>query len=175
MIQLTKRITSVALSMLMTIFMTSTMSVAHAGSTSANVQSTARISSVCTIATNTINFGNIAQQGSSSAYTVQTENFQVLCSKNAAYTIQIDMGANTSGGARYMVGAVSGQKIQYGICSQDMGVMACNGTTAWNPQVAPHAFTGTGTPQTIPAYVSTNTGYYVPDNYSDTATVTVAY
>jgi spore coat protein U-like protein len=170
-IQLPKWTLSVVLSMALA----STASVAQAGSVSANVQSTAKISSVCTIATNTINFGNIAQQGSSSAYTVQTENFQMLCSKNAPYTIQIDLGANTSGGARYMVGAVSGQKIQYGICSQNMGVMACNAQTAWNPQVPAHAFTGTGTTQTIPAYVSTNTGYYVPDNYSDTATVTVAY
>lgn len=171
--QLYKRTMSVALSM--AISLSAGMSVAHAGSASANVQSTAKIGSVCTIATNTINFGNIAQQGSSPAYTVQTENFQMLCTKNSAYTIQIDDGANTANNTRYMVGAVSGQKIQYGICSQDMGVMACNAQTAWNPQVAPHAFTGTGAMQTINAYVSTNTGYYVPDTYSDTATVTVAY
>lgn len=152
---------------------------AYAGTQSANMQSSATLGSTCTISANTVNFGDLAQKTSNPQVVTATENFQALCTKNTAYTIQIDDGGNTSGNNRYMIGANSGNLVQYGICYTNVvsvSPWSCeSGADSWNPTVPAHAFTGTGVVQNITAYVFAPTGYYVPDTYSDTTTATLSF
>lgn len=151
----------------------------QAGTQNANMQSSATLGSTCSISAITVNFGDLSQKTASPQVVSETETFQALCTKGTAYTIQIDDGANTSGNNRYMIGANSGNLLQYGICYTNVvsvNPWACqSGADSWNPTVPAHAFTGTGTTQSINAYVFAPTGYYVPDNYSDTTTATLSF
>jgi spore coat protein U-like protein len=153
--------------------------VAQAGTQNANMQSSAILGSTCSISAMTVNFGDLSQKTASPQIVSETETFQALCTKGTAYTIQIDDGANTSGNNRYMIGANSGNLIQYGICYTNVvsvSPWSCeSGSDSWNPTVPAHAFTGTGTTQSINAYVFSPTGYYVPDTYSDTTTATLSF
>lgn len=152
---------------------------AQAGTTSANMQTQATLGTTCTISASTVNFGDLSQKTASPQVVTETENFQALCTKNTAYTIQIDDGANTSGNNRYMKGASSGTLLQYGICYTNfvsVNPWSCaSGDDSWNPTVPAHAFTGTGVVQNITAYIFAPTGYYVPDNYTDTTTATLSF
>lgn len=158
-------------------------SVAHAAKTTQSVNVSSSISSTCSIEAGNASLGNLAQTTATSQKVQTNANILVQCTKNTSYTIGINLGANTQSSNRYMKGATSGDLIQYGICSGPNGTVNpwycpadANGSTSWtvSPGIT-HSYIGTGSIQTIPAYIFAPTGYYSPDNYSDTASAILTF
>lgn len=154
----------------------------YAGTATGSTKATAKLSSFCTITAQPINFGNVAGP-TNNLYSSQS-NVSVLCTKNSSYTITLNLGINTQGQTtRNMIGATSGQIVNYMICKTP----SMSGTWGVNDQCAQPWFsigatnyytvtgTGTGVNQSYPMYGVVQTGYYTPDNYSDTITATINY
>lgn len=168
--------TIIGLSICLTSFLTFN---AHAGSTTATTQASALLAKTCTINTGNINFGNLAQHGSSPSLVWATGNVQTLCSKNVSYSIVLSYGNNVdSYNYRRLIGASSSTFIQYTLCQSQSagGVFGTSGgcSVAWRPGY-PLNSTGTGVSQNFTIYALTQTGYYNPDNYSDTIVATLTY
>ena len=155
----------------------------QAGTTTATTQAIAKLQGMCTIATTGISFGNIVAQGSSQlVYSPSAGNVQVLCTKNTSYSIQLGAGAHETNSGRRLKGVNSGDLIMYAICSTPSftgswstgqctaGAWFTDGTFNY-----PVTSNGTGSLQNFPIYGVIQTGYYTPDNYSDTITATISY
>jgi spore coat protein U-like protein len=155
---------------------------ANAGTATGLTKATATLASFCSMTAQPINFGNVAGP-TNNQYSSQS-NVSVLCTKNSSYTITLNLGVNTQGQTtRNMIGAKSGQILNYMICRTP----SMSGTWGVNDQCAQPWFsigatnyytvtgTGTGTSQSYPMYGVVQTGYYTPDNYSDTITATINY
>lgn len=142
---------------------------AFAGSVTTNTQSSASITSFCTISANNLNFGTLP-------FGVRvwvTSSMNVLCTKNTNYTININYGHvdATQPQDGDLVGSAHGDLIDYAITS------TMNGSSKWSNVTGK----GTGAVQTINMYGVAITGLYgkplypTPDNYADTATIVLTY
>lgn len=142
---------------------------AFAGNVTANTQSSASITSFCTVSANNLNFGTIP-------FGVRvwvTTSMSVLCTKNTNYTININYGHvdATQPQDGDLVGSAHGDLIDYAITS------TMNGSSKWSNVTGQ----GSGATQTINMYGVAITGLYgkplypTPDNYADTATIVLTY
>lgn len=159
------------------IFITTLLS-SHAFAIDVNgkTQATATLISSCTVSATDASFGSLNQVGASSQKAQTQSNFSVLCTKGTPFSLQLSLGANTSGGRRYLVGSSTSNQIQYGICAEDLPSNNMNVCSkAWYGTAYPQNYTATGVTQVISAYIYSSTGYYTPDNYSDIATLTLVY
>lgn len=159
--------TAIALAMLMATSLLSQS--AFAGSVTTNTQSSASITSFCTVSANNLNFGTLP-------FGVRvwvTSNMSVLCTKNTNYTININYGHVDASQPQDgdLVGSAHGDLIDYAITS------TMNGSSKWSNVTGK----GTGAVQTINVYGVAITGLYgkplypTPDNYADTATIVLTY
>jgi spore coat protein U-like protein len=159
------------------------ISEANAGALTATTKTSATLQGFCSISTTSIAFGNIAAQGTvQTIYAPSQGNVQILCTKGTSYSIQLNAGSNETNSGRRLRGASSGDLIIYAICptASFSGTWATGQCSAgaWFTDGSynyPINSTGTGSIQNFPAYGVIQTGYYTPDNYSDSITATVSY
>lgn len=144
----------------------------QAANTTNTTKSTATLAASCQVLTNDIDFGVITPATSGS--TDKLGSLQVLCTKQSSYQIVLSLGLN---GNRTLKGVNKGQFIYYSLCQapgwSNSGNSSCtNGY--WLPGY-PRNGTGTGALQTHTIYAYVPNGFYVPDSYTDTTTVTVSF
>lgn len=152
----------------------------QAGSIATNNKAIAILSSTCSITGTNVDFGNLTAIITPTTLWA-TGGVQILCSKNAAYSIQLSLGNNVDpNNWRRMIGASSGALIQYTLCQTQssggtFGTATGGCTVAWRGAQYPKSATGTGAIQNFPVYGWSSTGFYTPDTYSDTITATISY
>lgn len=173
-------ITTLSLSLLPLISSVLISPIAYAGSTTGTTKATATLAKTCNISTGNVNFGNLAQQGSSPSIVWATGTVQTLCSKSTSYSIQLNVGNNLdANNFRRMAGASTGGFIQYTMCQTQSidGVWGSTGgcLVPWRGTQYPVTSVGTGSNQTFTVYAASQTGYYAPDNYADTIVATIVY
>lgn len=173
-----------AFAILIVVLTTSLIQEAHAGTNTASTKATATLGSNCSISATGINFGSITQNGSSQQLWAPSQgSLSILCTNKTTYKIALNMGVNSANDARYLVGDNSGQQVVYTICQSASfsGTLGNGGGCALTWRTSSSGVniqktgTGNGTMQTIPMYGIVNTGYYIPDTYSDTITATLTY
>lgn len=135
-------------------------------------KSNAVLSPSCEVSTSNIDFGVITPATSGSTNTLG--NIQVLCTKQSSYQIFLSLGLN---GNRTLKGINTGQFIYYSLCQapgwNNSGYSNCtNGY--WTPSY-PQNGVGTGSIQTKTIYAYVPNGFYNPDDYTDTAKVTISF
>lgn len=150
-----RKITTTALA-----FLLASNSFADTNST-ATQKATATLNSSCVISVIDIDFGEIAKTGSSRVPS-STGNISLNCSNKLAYKITLNIGVNATGNSPMMIGNISGEKINYGICrysySSGLSNPTCGpDTKGWlnpisNPVYGFITGTGNGIQQNIPIY-----------------------
>lgn len=100
-------------------------------------------------------------------------NITVSCTKDAAFAVGLDDGANASGGARRMVGGTHGEFLVYNLDK------ASSGTSRFGDAVTAQRVTGTGlgsSANTITVYGYITAGQAArADSYTDTVGITVYF
>ena len=147
---------------------------AFAGTTSANFQSTATLSSSCVVSATNVNFGTITPAATGT--TTATGTITSTCSNNVAYSLSISAGSSAAITARTMVGGTAGNtdKLAYNLYTESaLTNVWGDGTTGNGAKVS---LTGTGIAQTSTVFGSLALNQYLkPDTYTDNLTVTLAY
>lgn len=153
---------------------------AHAQSSATNTtKATASLSSSCTFTVSDVNFGDLTPVGSPALQWV-IGSIVATCSRGVSFNVQMGEGKYYDGTYRNMNGTSSSTKLKYTICK----TQKTNGNTwgsssmcvdPWRTTLAQLTATGTGTTQIISMYALTSTGFYTPDSYTDTNTVTLVY
>jgi spore coat protein U-like protein len=118
------------------------------GSSAANVQSTATISSVCTIAAQNLSFGNLVLPLSAQS---ASTSMSVLCSNKASYTVGLTYGGvyGTGGVVALPLTGVSGAN-GYALCTYSAVV---NGTTVTRQtNNSQNCYTTPSLNYTVPSY-----------------------
>lgn len=154
---------------------------AQAGTNTASTKATATLAAQCNISATNINFGNIVGAPGNTVFSA-AGNVSVLCNKNASYILRLNAGVNVYNYGRYLKGAVSGQTMNYAICQTPAftGSWATGNcaTGIWFSD-GPYDYyisgTGTGAVQSYPMYGAIQTGYYTPDDYSDTIQASITF
>jgi spore coat protein U-like protein len=143
---------------------------ANAGSQTANMGMSATVTTVCSLSTTPISFGEVSLSGPTDG----TGTISVTCTDDGTYNVGLDTGANAQAGQRQLVSGSNA--LNYNLYS-DSGY-----STAWGNTVGTNtvAGTGSGSAQTLTVYgqipgsqtLHSGTG---SATYSDTVTVTVYY
>lgn len=146
------------------------LSDSYAASTTANFQTTASLSSTCTISTWTdVIFGTLTP--GSTSYTAN-EAFNTTCTKGTPYTVTTGYG-NAGNSNRYMVGSTKGDKLYYNLYTDTSYTNIYGDGTSGTTKLSG---TGTGNAQTTIIQVKMAPNQYVtPDSYNDSITLTVNY
>ena len=138
---------------------------------------TSKLASACKIDAGDLNFGVIGNTVGESTPT--TSNVNILCTRGTSYSVSVSLGVQGGGVSRVLKGINKGDTFSYSICQEEgWNYQQVNGTRcankAWYSSV-PLTSTGTGLLQTFPMYGYALNGYYTPDNYTDTANITITY
>lgn len=140
------------------------------GNTSANMQTTANVTSSCQLDTWTnVTFGSIAINNTD--YTA-SEAFNVVCTKGSTWTVSVGAG-NGVQTSRYMLGQNSNDKLYYNLYTDtsysNIYGDGTQGTNTFNG-------TGNGNAQTNIIQVKMEPNQFVtPDNYTDNIVLTINY
>ncbi len=136
---------------------------------------TAGISGNCVISAVGISFGDYdAVSANATSPLTGTGSIAVQCTKGASATIDLNGGANASGGVRRMIGG--SDYLQYGIY-QDAAYTTAWGTGVTGGTTETYNSTSTLTTTTLTMYGSVPPGQGAGINslYTDTVTVTINY
>lgn len=168
----------------------SQLAFAQLSTTTANLQSTASVSSTCVITGGSINFGTI-NTGSSTV--TSTGSITTRCTNNTSYNISFSSGSSGNQLARSMTGGASNDTLKYNIYTDSTYQTIIGDGQAGTS----HPLTGTtrahpvtnGKTSAYDVYVSdagyavvwsifgmvASNQYVTPDNYSDNLTITLTY
>lgn len=151
------------------------MQYTNADTIKGTVQSTAQLSSSCTIAATGFSFGNL----NSGVQNVTSGDFNTQCTKGTAYTIKFGWGSNIGTAAQCnqpnpcprMARTDNSDYIPYYIMMPDNYYAAGDGTYGHT-----YSATGTGSLQTLTLNAKTVSNYYAkPGNYIDNLSVSIIY
>lgn len=137
--------------------------------TSHTFQSSATLSSSCTVSATNIDF-TIGSGGDR-----KTGNITTVCSNNLPFVISFNNGLNGNGTTtpkRYLTSNSSSNqdKLYYSLFQNSLQTISLGSVaTNWIRGV------GTGIIQNIPFYADLSTSYVTPDIYTDTVTITLNY
>lgn len=159
------------------LFLLILMNLSVAQTTTTSTKATSKLSSSCKIDAGDLNFGVIGNVVGET--TPATSNVNILCTRGTSYSVSVSLGTQGGGTTRLMRGVNKGDTFNYSICQeQGWSYQVNNGThctgKAWYSSV-PLTSTGLGTQQTFTMYGYTINGYYTPDDYTDTASITITY
>lgn len=151
--------------------------ISFADTTNITAKATSKLASSCRIDVDDLNFGVIGNTVGES--TPSTTNVNILCTRGTSYSVVVSLGTQGGGTSRVMKGISKGDTFSYSICQKEGWMyQQVNGTRcsvkAWYSDV-PLTSTGTGINQIFTMYGYALNGYYTPDNYTDTASVTITY
>jgi spore coat protein U-like protein len=141
---------------------------ADASTSSTSIGVSATVTASCVVGAAPLAFGNYA-----GGILDQTANLSVQCTSGTPYTVGLDNGTGTAASAatRQMTGP-NNQTLGYGVYSDAARTVTWGSTTGTNTISG----TGTGTPQSIPAYGRIPASQAPsPGAYTDTITVTLTY
>lgn len=150
-----------------------------AGNNSSLFKSTSTLSSSCTVSVGNV---NIADLNGTAKDVWTTGSIQTLCTRQTNISIQLSLGNNVdSYNYRQMTGSISGDKIKYTICQTKSantvgwGGPSAGCTSPFRGSSYPLNTSGTGFLQNFNFYLLTQSGFYTPDNYSDTIVTTILF
>lgn len=153
---------------------------AHAQISATNTtKATASVSSSCTFTVNDVDFGDLTPVGAPALQWV-VGSIAATCSRGITFNAQMGEGKYFDSNYRNMNGTSSSTKLKYTICQTQKTTGNAWGSAGvclnpWRTTLAPLTVLGTGKTQTINMYALTSTGFYTPDSYTDTNTVTLVY
>lgn len=147
-----------------------------AGQTTNHFSSNVSLAASCSISADTFDFGDLTAVGSPSTIS-KTLSLNVLCTRNSSFSVLLDSGSNhDASNNRFMKATNSSDLIQYGICKTLVfGTSPYYCGSPWWGSSYTYTATGTGKPQIISGYIFSRTGFYKPDNYSDTVITTILF
>jgi len=147
-----------------------------AGQTTNHFSSNVSLAASCSISADTFDFGDLTAITSPSTIS-KTLSLNVLCTRNSSFSVLLDSGSNhDASNNRFMKAQNSSDVIQYGICktsSFSTSPYYCG--SPWWGTTYTYTATGTGKPQVISGYIFSRTGFYKPNNYSDTVVTTILF
>jgi spore coat protein U-like protein len=153
------------------------INISHAGTITASSKASATLAANCTISVSNFSLGNITASSTSDTtnYVSASGNITATCSKGISYQIFMNNGSYGTTG-RNMKGTSKGDLIPYMICRVNSVIGSQCSDDYWGLDSA-HSLQsiGTGSVQTLPAYIFYKKGFYTPDNYSDTMTATLSF
>jgi spore coat protein U-like protein len=144
--------------------------VAWAATTTGSIAVSATVSTVCTLGTTPLNFGEVALSGATTGATNGTATITVTCTGGGAYSVGLDSGLNNVAAQRNLKSGTN--LLAYGLFTD-----LAHGTV-W--PVAPGvAGTGNAAAQSLTVYGLIAAGLPVVSGsgtpYTDTVTVTITY
>lgn len=150
--------------------------ISFAANTTGTFTSSAKLGGSCTIEANNLDFGDLTAIGSIATVS-KPLTLNVLCSKDMTFNVLLDAGINHDAeNNRLLKAQNSNDVIQYGICQSaafSTAPFACS--TPWWGTSYYYTSTGTGKTQVVSGYIFARTGFYKPDNYSDTVVTTINF
>lgn len=147
-----------------------------AATATSNFTSSANLNGSCTIEANNLDLGDLTAIGSPATIS-KTLSFNVLCSRNANFSVLLDSGSNhDASNNRLLKGKNFSDVIQYGICqTASFSTTPFSCSSAWWGTTYVYSGVGTGKTQIVSGYIFARTGYYKPDSYSDTVVTTINF
>jgi spore coat protein U-like protein len=147
-----------------------TAPIASASTTTGNIAVSATVSTVCTLGTTPLNFGEVALTGATTGATPGTATVTTTCTGGGAYSVGLDSGLNSVAAQRNLKSGTT--LLAYGLYTD-----LAHGTV-W--PVAPGvAGTGNAAAQSLTVYGLIGAGLPIISGsgtpYTDTVTVTVTY
>jgi spore coat protein U-like protein len=143
--------------------------------TAANTfQVQATVTSACTVAGSTMNFGSSIDPLAAATPLDATSTLSVQCTNTTPYTVALNAGANAGGASNFTTRTMkSGANSLVYQLYLDAGR-----SSVWGDGIASstHAGTGTGSSQSLTIYGRLpSLANVVPGSYTDTVTVTISY
>lgn len=157
----------------MSIFlMSSTDATADPSPITSTFQVQITITKTCTMTSGSaVSFGNVV---ANVVPAKATANLSVTCSKGTPFTIGLQPSNGNQSGAGSMSGTGSNpDKVAYQLYTDASGSTVWGSNTTTGPNLL--AGSGQGAPQAVPVYAGITNTNVMPDNYSDTVTVTFTY
>ncbi len=134
----------------------------------------ATVTSACTVAGSTLNFGSSIDPLATSTPVDATSTLSVQCTNTTPYTVALNAGANAGGASNFTTRTMKSGANSLGY----QLYLDAGRSSIWGDGTASstHAGTGTGSTQSLTIYGRMpSLANVVPGSYTDTVTVTISY